>query len=60
VTESATATARETVVGIGIGIGIGIEKGTVTEIGTVNATVIAIEIIEIGGELVATSASLAH
>ena len=57
-TESATATARETVVGIGIGIGI--EKGTVTEIGTVNATVIAIEIIEIGGELVATSASLAH
>jgi len=58
VTESATATARETVVGIGIGIGI--EKGTVTEIGTVNATVIAIEIIEIGGELVATSASLAH
>jgi len=58
VTESATATARETVVGIGIGIGI--EKGTVTEIGTVNATVNAIEIIEIGGELVATSASLAH
>ena len=57
-TESATATARETVVGIGIGIGI--EKGTVTEIGTVNATVNAIEIIEIGGELVATSASLAH
>lgn len=45
---------------VGIGIGIGIEKGTVTEIGTVNATVNAIEIIEIGGELVATSASLAH